>query len=230
MGDINQYNWLKKNLDHFEGTVLEIGSKFYGDDVSYDYRSLFSEKGYVGTDMQDGKNVDIVCDFTNDFDQIDKTLGNKRFGTIINFSVLEHCKDPIQMGKNIERLLKPGGRVCVSVPFIWDIHAYPNDYWRFTPQAIEMIFPNMTFEKEEWNCYSTKIPGEVFPIADLKEHHLRYRKKFHSSKYRKNGQYLKALEAGFASLLAKTGLFKWVFQYKYMYPHIMINMVGTKKS
>jgi len=37
------------------------------------------------------------------------------------------------MGESITALLEEAGTLFVSVPFAWHIHAYPSDYWRFTP-------------------------------------------------------------------------------------------------
>src|SRR5262245_53111639 len=54
MGDVNQFEWVKKQAHRVSGPILEIGSKHYAK-VSYDYRSLFAGHGtYVGTDMAPG--------------------------------------------------------------------------------------------------------------------------------------------------------------------------------
>src|SRR5262245_44964091 len=44
MGDVNQFEWVKKHAHRIKFPVLEIGSKNYGA-VSYDYRSLFAGMG-----------------------------------------------------------------------------------------------------------------------------------------------------------------------------------------
>lgn len=53
--------------------------------------------------------------------------------------VLEHIKDPRQGCNEIWRVLKPGGVVFISVPFLLPIHADPDDYQRFTPSGIKIL-------------------------------------------------------------------------------------------
>ena len=62
-----------------------------------------------GVDMQEGRGVDVVMDLTEGFEQVDKALGRRRFGTIFGLSALEHCREPFKMAENLMRLLKPGG-------------------------------------------------------------------------------------------------------------------------
>lgn len=74
MGDDNQLRFVQSNLKLARAPVLEIGSKDYGNTPNY--RLLFPGGDYVGTDMENGKGVDVVLDFTADMHHIDKALGN----------------------------------------------------------------------------------------------------------------------------------------------------------
>ncbi|MEA2016659.1 MAG: hypothetical protein U9O59_08200, partial [Actinomycetota bacterium] len=161
MGDINQLLFIKKHIEKIKGPILEVGSKDYGN--TQDLRSLFKGVDYTGIDMEGGKGVDMVLDLTEDFNLIESKLGNKRFKTIICFSVLEHCIGPFKMCSNMEKLLEKGGLVFISVPFSWRIHGYPNDYWRFTPEGIKALFPNLKFELND-GCLATGKVGVAEPI------------------------------------------------------------------
>lgn len=57
------------------------------------------------------------------------------------------------------------GVVFISVPFCWKIHGYPSDYWRFTPEAIKVLFPEIKFLNDRSNMCTWKI-GEVVLIDD----------------------------------------------------------------
>jgi hypothetical protein len=46
-------------------------------------------------------------------------------------------------------MLREGGMTVLSVPFAWGVHAYPDDYWRFTPQAVKYLFPQLRFDDHE---------------------------------------------------------------------------------
>ena len=37
----------------------------------------------------------------------------------------------------MSRLLKPGGHLVLSVPFLYPVHESPHDYWRLTPHGLE---------------------------------------------------------------------------------------------
>ncbi len=160
MGDLNQLFWVKKNKQMIQGPVLEIGSKFYSADTFMDYRSLCEGLDYLGVDLTDGENVDMTIDFTLDFESISEKLYNKTFKTIICCSVLEHVDDIYKFSQNVQRLLDTGGVLFLSVPFTWEFHGYPSDYWRFTPKAVEYLFPQLTFP-EKYRTISSHIPHDM---------------------------------------------------------------------
>jgi len=62
------------------------------------------------------------------------------------FEVLEHVAESEKVVKEIRRVLRPGGKFYLSVPFIYPIHDAPNDYWRFTVHGITKILTNNDFE------------------------------------------------------------------------------------
>ncbi len=161
MGDINQSRFVEKNKKLIIGPILEIGAKDYGS--TENLRKFFPHETYVPVDIEAGTGVDIVVDLTLNIDIIRKKLPVKKFKTIISFSVLEHCSNPFIMAENIMNLLDDDGMVFISVPFIWHVHAYPSDYWRFTPEGIKILFPNLDFDIHVGNA--STITGEVSPIS-----------------------------------------------------------------
>jgi hypothetical protein len=42
-------------------------------------------------------------------------------------------------------LLRKGGTIYLTVPFVWRVHSYPNDYWRFTKEGVRSIFPGINW-------------------------------------------------------------------------------------
>ena len=142
MGDINQCQFVLRHKDALSGPFLEIGSRDYGS--TQDLRSFFPGETYVGVDLSAGDSVDKVLDLTQPFEVIDEALEQQRFGTIFSLSVMEHCDQPFLMAENMTCLLKPGGRIVLSVPFAWKFHGYPSDYWRFTQEGVKKLFPKIT--------------------------------------------------------------------------------------
>ena len=47
------------------------------------------------------------------------------------------------------RVLRPGGRAYVFVPFIQGFHAAPHDYQRFTRPGLERALADLTIERTE---------------------------------------------------------------------------------
>lgn len=119
-----------------QGRALVVGSKVYGSKV--DRRTLYADA--VGIDQLAGDGVDVVHDLEHPINT------DHRFDHIDCCSVLEHCRRPWLMAANIEALMAPGASLLVCVPFVWRVHAYPGDYWRMSPAALEVLFPRVRWE------------------------------------------------------------------------------------
>lgn len=67
---------------------------------------------------------------------------------VICSEVLEHVEDPHAAVDNLRDLLKPGGTLLITSPFLWPDHAtvdYP-DYWRFTEGAWRLLMKRAGLE------------------------------------------------------------------------------------
>ena len=156
MGDANQLAYLKHWMPSVDGPVLEVGSKDYGSTASF--REFYAGAEYVGVDMSEGKGVDVVVDLTESLGP----LAESHFALGICCSVLEHVKKPWLFAANLTRLIRPGGRLYMSVPWVWRYHAYPDDYFRFSHRGVISLF-----DEFEWAhvFYSTTAPGEFVEIT-----------------------------------------------------------------
>jgi len=156
MGDLNQLTYLKRFVPKAPGPVLEIGSKDYGTTSSF--RDFYRGQEYVGIDMEAGKDVDRVVDLTAGTG----TLPQGHFALAVCCSVLEHVRKPWLFAENVTRVMRDGGILYMSVPWVWRYHAYPDDYYRFSWRGIMELFPDF-----EWTdiAYSTNVPGEFFDIT-----------------------------------------------------------------
>ena len=159
MGDVNQRLFLERLVPRADGPVIEIGAKDYGNTVSF--RDLYGATEYVGVDLEAGKGVDVVVDLTAGL----APLQAGKFALAICCSVLEHTPRPWDLAANITRLLRPAGQVYLSVPWVWRYHAYPDDYFRFSPRGVQSLFPGIDWTRA---TYSTNVGGEHVDI-DLKD-------------------------------------------------------------
>jgi len=64
---------------------------------------------------------------------------NDLFEGVLMEEVLEHCHDPRDVIDEVFRTLKPGGRLILTVPFLFPIHDEPHDYYRFTEFGLQHL-------------------------------------------------------------------------------------------
>ena len=84
----------------------------------------------------------IVLDYDNGVDLLKPVKGEK-FDAGITMDLLEHTTNPPVVAKNISDSLKSGAFLFVTVPFVWELHNYPGDYFRFCPQGLVVMFSDM---------------------------------------------------------------------------------------
>lgn len=83
-------------------------------------------------DWAPGEHIDLACDLSQPL-----PFGDARFDTIVLSDVLEHMPDPELVWREMTRVLRPGGKVVMNVPFYYSVHAHPHDYYRYTSFALE---------------------------------------------------------------------------------------------
>ena len=221
MGSTNQLLYIQKYAEQLQGPYLEVGSKDYGN--TQDIRSIFLKRdNYIGLDISEGKGVDLVMDLTNNFEEIDAKLEGRRFGTIFCLSVLEHCDQPFVMADNMTRLLEKDGKLVISLPFAWQFHGYPSDYWRFTPEGIKKLFPRLSFQ-DDLGVATMTASKETSPL-DENVGIIPFSSKSNWSK----GRVLGGISAKVLKLLAGIGLLRWLVGNGYVLAPTMITMLGVK--
>lgn len=132
-------------MEWFKNTYLNTSSKLDVLDVgsldtkgNYNYSDIFNEKNwtYTGLDFKGGNNVDIiVTDIYNWFEVEDNT-----YDVIISGQLFEHLEYFWLTMSQIERVLKPGGYVCIIAPSSGPKHGgdIPNCY-RFHEDGLKAM-------------------------------------------------------------------------------------------
>lgn len=108
------------------GHVLDLGCGTRPFDVDI----LGYANKYVGVDWGNtlhGLRADIVADLNEPL-----PIPDASFDHVVSFEVLEHLREPQTMLAEAFRILKPGGTITVSTPFMWWVHEAPWDFFRYT--------------------------------------------------------------------------------------------------
>jgi SAM-dependent methyltransferase len=163
MCDIVNIDYLNNNYIRLENinSVLEVGScNVCGNSKNF---IINQGKKFVGIDIINGHDVDFLCDITDEIDKIN-TILNQKFELIIAMNVLEHIFDPVKAIKNMNNLLNDNGYIIIAVPLIWDLHAYPYDYYRLLPDFFRKIaeIENLTI-LENSILFSDRNTKKFFP-------------------------------------------------------------------
>jgi SAM-dependent methyltransferase len=144
---------------HLPEPILEIGSyQVEGQEEILNLRTLFPGKQYTGVDFREGPGVDCVASVEN-LPHADHSVG-----TVIAMSVFEHVQRFWLGFEEIKRVLRPDGVFLVATPFSFHVHAYPSDYWRFTPEAIDLMLEPYPFRVLGWHGAARRM-SNVWGIA-----------------------------------------------------------------
>jgi hypothetical protein len=139
--------------DLTEGAVLEIGSRARSGIVRRDCVAAGVE--YVGLDVVDGPNVDVV----GDAHRLSEFLPAAHFTHAFAISVWEHLLAPWKVSLELNAVLTDGAEVLVQTHQTWPVHDAPSDYWRFSQWSWKALFNEDTgFEIVE---SAMGIPGTV---------------------------------------------------------------------
>ena len=75
------------------------------------------------------------------------SIPSKKYNNVLFFNILEHLPEYKLVFSEIYRIIKKGGNFIGSVPFIYQIHAAPNDYFRFSREFLESNLKKYKFKK-----------------------------------------------------------------------------------
>jgi SAM-dependent methyltransferase len=109
--------------------ILDVGSM----DINGSQREFFMDHEYVGLDLTEGKNVDVVGG------EYQYPFKDEAFDVVISNQTMEHVKDIYKWMIEITRVAKIGGSVCIIAPSRGRIHRFPVDCWRVQPDGMKFI-------------------------------------------------------------------------------------------
>lgn len=121
------------------GRLLDVGCG------TKPYRSLFKVVDYVGLDIDsESTRKRGMADYLYDGGKF--PFADADFDSILCNQVLEHVFNPDEFLGEINRVLKPGGKLLLTVPFVWDEHEQPYDYARYSSFGLHALLQKQGFK------------------------------------------------------------------------------------
>lgn len=118
--------------------VLDVGA---GDAP---YRELFAHTTYLTNDWEGSVHTGACqADVVGLASAL--PVESSSIGLVLCTQVLEHLPEPSQVLRECLRLLIPNGQIALTVPFVWQLHELPHDYYRYTPAGIEHLLMQAGF-------------------------------------------------------------------------------------
>ena len=123
-------------LDYDNLRILDIGS-FDSSESSFNYSQIFNKSSwsYVGMDLKEGPNVDLVVSDIYNWNEI----ADESFDVVISGQAFEHMEFFWKAMEEIARILKVGGYCCIIAPSSGPVHKNPFDCFRFTDDGLRML-------------------------------------------------------------------------------------------
>lgn len=132
--------------------VLDVGSY----DVCGTLKPIFNKQNYIGVDMAEGPNVDIVCKNES------LPFENNYFDVIVSSSCFEHDEFFWLTFLEISRVTKVNGFIYINAPSCGPYHPHPIDNWRFYKDSWKCL--------EKWankNNHTIKLVESYIDDSDI---------------------------------------------------------------
>jgi SAM-dependent methyltransferase len=113
----------------FEGRVLDVGG---GRGAAHD-TAWPSRARRVRVDVSTARRPDVQADAAR------LPVREGAIDVVVMIELLEHVPDPAAAVDEARRVLRVGGTLIASVPFVAAIHGDPSDYFRFTEHALRHL-------------------------------------------------------------------------------------------
>ena len=140
------------------------------------YRDLFHVSEYIGLDTDAGGHDHAGEDIDVYYEGAVLPFEDARFDAVFSSQVLEHVPDIDVSLAELCRVLKPGGQLLVTLPFVWCEHEQPHDFRRYTTFGVAALLGRHGFVDIEvdrsgravetvfqvWNNY---VVHRMFPRA-----------------------------------------------------------------
>ncbi|MEY4938634.1 MAG: hypothetical protein RIQ93_369 [Verrucomicrobiota bacterium] len=130
---------LRELLPELRGEVLDVGCG------RMPYRERVPAARYVGVDIDTPVTRELAAADVF-YDGRTLPFADASFDGALCSQVLEHVFTPDDFLREIARVLRPGGTLVLTVPFVWDEHEQPHDFARYSSFGLRALLERNGFE------------------------------------------------------------------------------------
>ena len=152
--------WLRSRGEH--ARVLEVGTRRSYPGIPTHHQYWAPDASWTMIDAEPGIDVDQVADIHH----LTHYLGFAYYDAVIACSVLEHVERPWVALRSIANILTPRGKMFIQTHQTFPLHYYPQDYWRFSTAALELLCRDAGLEGEGYYEFPCKIVSEREPSTE----------------------------------------------------------------
>jgi SAM-dependent methyltransferase len=128
------YRGIRKHAPSLEGRVMDFGCG------SKPYAKLFSgAKEYIGVDIESTGHNHRTSKVDVYYQGNSLPFPDEHFDGVFSSEVFEHIFNLEEMLCEISRVVRPGGKLLITVPFLWGEHEVPYDFARYTSFGISYL-------------------------------------------------------------------------------------------
>jgi SAM-dependent methyltransferase len=176
---LNPFYFARKGLaehisalsSHISGKILDVGCG------KKPYQQLFQATEYIGLEYDSPENRKKKhADFY--YDGRVFPFESNSFDSLVINQVFEHVFNPDDFLKESLRVLKPGGKLLMTVPFVWDEHEQPHDFARYSSFGLQFIL-----EKHGFNIVEQRKSVNDFRVIFQLVNAYLYKKMMSSNPY-----------------------------------------------
>lgn len=138
-------SFIASRAEFLGGDVIEFGARRHNAAAWWTSCRDLACGEWLCTDLQAGENVDQV----HDLEAAPPDEWRGRFSGALCSEVLEHVRAPQKALANIAGVLRPGGALIVTTLTAFPIHAFPNDYRRWTEAGLRAELEDAGFSSIE---------------------------------------------------------------------------------
>jgi SAM-dependent methyltransferase len=129
---------LKEFFPRLAGDVLDVGCG------RKPYRAFIPAQRYVGLEI-DTPQMRAVNAADAYYDGRTFPFPDHSFDGVLCSQVFEHIFTPTEFLAEVHRVLRPGGILVLTVPFVWDEHEQPQDFARYSSFGIQAVLESAGF-------------------------------------------------------------------------------------